>query len=521
MDLETSRDDGRRSRRRRDKRKEASAQSKTRSQHAYRQLRNPYPPVAQLSEDQIDAIHGASLTVLEEIGIKVLLPEAREIFAAAGADVDEAAQVVRLDRSLVMESIKSAPSKITLTARNPERTVEIGGNAVTFATVGGTPNVTDLQGGRRPGSFTDFCALLKLAQTYDVIHLLGPVTEPQEIDPRFRGLDMSRAQLTLSDKIPFVYSRGRESVADAFEMIRIAHGVSEQAFPTQCFCKTVVNVNSPLQLDVSMALGIIDFARCGQLCIVTPFTLAGAMAPVSLAGALTQQNAEALAGIALSQMTQPGAPVAYGGFTSNVDMRSGAPAFGTPEYAKAAFASGQLARRYRLAWRSSNVNASNAPDAQAAYESQMSLWSALFGGANVINHGAGWLEGGLTASYEKFVIDIEMLQMFAELFEPLSCEDAELGLDAMREVSHGGHFFGAAHTLERYQNAFYEPLVSDWQNHGAWLEAGGEDAAKRAHNIWKQALAEFEPPPMAEGTREELDAFVKKRKAEGGAAPPD
>jgi trimethylamine--corrinoid protein Co-methyltransferase len=520
MDLETRQREGRRSRRR-EKRREVSADTKARSQQAYRHLRNPYAPVAQLSDDQIEAIHEASLTILEDIGIRVLLPEAREIYKAAGADVEKSSQIVKLDRALVMDTIARAPETLTLYTRNPERTVDIGGDAVGFTTVGGAPNVTDLENGRRPGSFADFCNFMRLAQTYDVIHMLGPATEPQEIDARFRGLDMTHAQLTLSDKAPFVYSRGRESVADGFEMIRIANNVNEEDFTKRIYCKTVVNMNSPLQLDVSMALGIIDFARSGQLMVLTPFTLAGAMAPVSVAGALTQQNAEALGGIALSQMTKPGAPVAYGAFTSNVDMRSGAPAFGTPEYAKAAFASGQLARRYKLPLRSSNVNASNAPDAQAAYESQMAIWSALLGGAHILNHGAGWLEGGLTASFEKFIIDIEMLQMFAELFKPLSTSESDLGLDAIREVGHGGHFFGAAHTLERYQEAFYEPLVSDWQNHGAWLEAGGQDAATRAHHIWKQALSEFEPPPLDESIREALDAYVERRKAEGGAAPPE
>ena len=210
-------------------------------------------------------------------------------------------------------------------------------------------------------------------------------------------------------------------------MIRIARGVDRDTFTREPSCFTVVNANSPLQLDVPMSKGVIDFARAGQLMILTPFTLAGAMAPVTIAGALAQQNAEALAGIALAQMVRPGTPVGYGGFTSNVDMKSGAPAFGTPEYVKAAFASGQLARRYGLPWRSSNVNASNAPDAQAAYESQMALWGALMGGANILMHGAGWLEGGLTASFEKFIIDVEMLQGFAQLFQPVPCDEDALG----------------------------------------------------------------------------------------------
>jgi len=207
----------------------------------------------------------------------------------------------------------------------------------------------------------------------------------------------------------------------------------------------------------------------------------------------------------------------YGGFTSNVDMRSGAPAFGTPEYVKAAFASGQMARRYGVPWRSSNACTSKVPDAQAAYESTMSLWGALMGGANLVIHAAGWLEGGLTASFEKFVVDVEVLQMFVELFRPMLVDDAELAVEAIKEVGPGGHFFGSAHTLERYRTAFYQPILSDWTSYGNWVEAGSEDAVRRANRLWKKALAEFQPPAMDPAVREELDAFVARRISEGGA----
>jgi trimethylamine--corrinoid protein Co-methyltransferase len=241
------------------------------------------------------------------------------------------------------------------------------------------------------------------------------------------------------------------------------------------------------------------------------------MAPITIAGALAQQNAEALAGIALSQIVRPGAPAVYGGFTSNVDMKSGAPAFGTPEYTQAALAGGQLARRYGLPYRSSNTTASNAPDAQAAYESEMSLWGALMGGCNFLLHGAGWLEGGLTSSYEKFILDVEMLQMMAAFFRPPVVDEASLGLAAVREVGPGGHFFGAAHTLERYENAFYAPLVSDWRNFETWEEDGAQDATTRANRLWKETLARFEPPPMDPAVAEELEAFIARRTQEGGA----
>ena len=267
-------------------------------------------------------------------------------------------------------------------------------------------------------------------------------------------------------------------------MIRLAYGLSDSEFRSRAYATGVINTNSPLQLDIPMAEGLIDFALWGQPTIITPFTLAGAMAPVTIAGALTLAHAEALASITLTQIARKGAPVIYGSFTSNVDMKSGAPAFGTPEYTKAAFGAGQMARHLGLPWRSSNATASNCPDAQAAYESQMSLWGALMGGCNFILHSAGWLEGGLSTSYEKFILDIEMLQMFAETFQPVSADPVDLAVDAIAEVGPSGHFFGCAHTMERYRTAFYAPLVSDWSNFGQWTEAGALTATQqigRAH----------------------------------------
>jgi trimethylamine--corrinoid protein Co-methyltransferase len=464
----------------------------------FRGLRNPYRPIEVFSDDQIEAIHDASLTMLEEIGLKVLWADARAHYKAAGAEVSEGEERVRFDRDLIGELVAKAPSKITMRSRNPAHDITFGEGHVVFATVGGPPNVSDLERGRRPGSAEALGDFVKLAQSYDVI-------------------EIARIYLTISEKVPFFYSRGPQALADAVEMMRIARGIDEARLLVEPSCYTVVNMNSPLQLDVPMSQGIIDMARLGQVTIVTPFTLAGAMAPITIAGALAQQNAEALAGIALSQIVRPGAPVVYGGFTSNVDMKSGAPAFGTPEYTQAALAGGQLARRYGLPYRSSNTTASNAPDAQAAYESGMSLWGALMGGCNFLLHGAGWLEGGLTSSYEKFILDVEMLQMMAAFFRPPVVDEASLGLDAVREVGPGGHYFGAAHTLERYEDAFYAPLVSDWRNFETWEEDGARDATTRANRLWKETLARFEPPPMDPAVAEELAAFIARRTEEGGA----
>ena len=478
----------------------------------------PTSPIEIASADQIEAIHETSLTLLEEIGLDILLPEARAIYAAAGADLEAGSERVRFDRDLVLAAVANAPAQVTLRTRNPARAVTAGRDRIAFATVGGPPNASDLKRGRRPGSLADFQDFLRLAQAFDVIHLTGPAVEPLDCDQRVRHLDMTHGLLTLTDKVPFVYCRGAEAVADAVEMIRIANSLTADALLEAPCLFTVVNANSPLKLDRLMLQGIIEMARLGQLMILTPFTLAGAMAPITLPGALAQQNAEALAGLCLAQLVRPGAPVAYGGFTSNVDMKSGAPAFGTPEYTKAAMAGGQLARRYDLPYRSSNVNASNAPDAQAAYESQMSLWGAIMGGSHLLMHGAGWLEGGLTASFEKFIIDIEMLQMMAAFLEPTPVDAGSLAMAAVREVGPGGHYFGAAHTLERYERAFYQPILSDWRNFESWQEAGAQDATQRAHKIYRDVLAGFEPPPLDSAVREELDAFVARRKREGGAS---
>lgn len=484
--------------------------------HAWRNWVNPYPPIEQFSADQIEAIHEASLRVLVETGIRVLNDEARNLYRQAGMRVDDEGRV-RFDPDLLMALIAKAPSEVTLRARGANRDVIMGGQHVGVCTTGGTPNFSDLDDGRRPGTLAaleDFC---RLAQSFDVIHMIGPFVEPQDVPTNLRHLQMTRTVLTLTDKVPFVFFRGTEAVADAFEIIRIALGLGPEEFQATPCCYSVANSNSPLQLDLLMCRGIIDAARASQLMVLTPFTLAGAMAPVTLPGALVLQNAKALAGIALAQIAKPGAPVCYGSFTSNVDMKSGSPAFGTPEYTKAAFASGQLARHYGLPLRSSGVTASNAPDAQAAYEMQMSLWGALMGGTNLLLHGAGWLESGLTASAEKFVMDVEMLQMFAELFKPLEVDEATLAVDVIAEVGPGGHFFGTQHTLERFEKAFYSPLLSDWRNFETWQDSGAVDATQRANRIYKETIASYEPPALDPVRLEEVDAFIARRTEEGGA----
>lgn len=472
-----------------------------------------------LSDDQVEAIHRAALRLLSDTGVRVMLPEARSVLAASETTVDDETEIVRFDPEVVETCLEAAPDSIEIVSRTGERNMKLGGNSVTLLPVAGPPNASDLDRGRRAGTFEDFEDFIKLTQFFDVLHSLCPSVEPQDVALAERHLRMTDSQIRLSDKVPFIYSRGRAQVADCLEVIRIGFGADRETFESAPRCWTVINTNSPRQIDLPMCEGIIDFARAGQVAVITPFTLAGAMAPVSLAGALTQQHAEALAGVTLAQLVKMGAPVVYGGFTSNVDMRSGAPAFGTPEAFKAAVASGQLARRVGLPWRSSGVCTSNTPDAQGGYETMMNLFGALLGGANMIIHAAGWLESGLSASYEKFILDVDMLQMIAESFQPIDTADPEIGLEAIAAVNPGGHFFGTDHTLKRFRSAFYEPIVFDRSNFEQWTEAGSPDATQRANGVWKQILAEFEAPLLDEAVAVELDDYVGRRVAEGGALP--
>ena len=487
-------------------------------QPPFRQLRNPLKPTNLISEDELEHIHLASLRVLKEIGVDVLHEEARRIMKEHGADVREGSERVRFDAGMILELIAHCPSEFTLHARNPAHNLRFGGDNVIFLMMASAPNCSDIDRGRRSGNQADYRNFLKLAQMHNILQGTGgyPV-EPTDIHPSIRHLECIRDLAVLTDKVFHIYSLGKERNVDGIEITRIARGISREQLQDEPSVFTIINTNSPLRLDIPMMEGIIQMSSMGQAVIVTPFTLAGAMAPVTVAGALVQQNAEALAGIAFAQMVKKGAPVGYGGFTSNVDMKSGAPAFGTPEYMKAQLVGGQLARRYNIPYRTSNVCAANAVDAQAAYESVFSLWGAMQGGGNMLMHGAGWLEGGLRCSYEKTILDIDLLQMVAEFLTPLDLSEDALAIDAIRDVGPGGHFFGTKHTQDRYKTAFYSPIVSDWRNFESWTEAGSPTAVERANRVWKERLAGYEQPAMDPAIREELDAFVEKRKAEGGA----
>ena len=481
-----------------------------------RTIRRRFQPIDLISADQIESIHDTSLRVLEQIGMDFMLPEAQDLLRRAGADVDGAR--VRFPRDLIEQSIASIPPRFTFHARNPENTIELGGDVMTFGTVGSPPNASDMDAGRRAGSHTDYRNFLKLAQYFNVIGFVsGYPVEPIDLHPSIRHLEALRDMAVLTDKPFHGYSLGHERICDAIEIARIARGISHDQLEREPSLFTIVNTNSPLKLDAPMLRGIMEMSARNQIVCITPFTLAGAMAPVTVAGALVEQNAEALAGLAFTQIVRRGSPAIYGGFTSNVDMKSGAPAFGTPEYMKACIVGGQLTRRYDIPYRTSNTCAANTVDAQAAYESVFSLWGVTMGGGNLIMHGAGWLEGGLVASFEKFVLDVDLIQMVSEFLKPVDMSEDALGLAAIHEVGPGGHFFGSQQTLARYENAFYAPILSDWRNFQQWSAAGSPDAYRKANGVWKQALADYVEPPLDPARREELDDFVERRKREGGA----
>jgi trimethylamine--corrinoid protein Co-methyltransferase len=486
-----------------------------------RRVRNPYPPMELLSVDQVEAIHEASMHILENFGIELMSPRALALFEKAGATVDHASMNVRMDRGMVVEALRTTPSVYRLTPRNPERTVHLGGDTINFTLVAGPPNVHDMERGRRAGNLRDYQDLVRLAQHFNAITMLGnQVCAPIELPANTRHLDTYFANLTLTDKSFHVSAIGRGRALDGIAMMAVARGLTLDEMRDDPAVTTVISVNSPRRFDEQMAEGLMTMSEFGQSVCVTPFTLMGAMSPVTLAGALAQQNAEALFGVVLTQLVRPGTPVLYGAFTSNVDMRSGAPAFGTPENTKANIASGQLARRYNLPYRTTPGSASNAADAQGAYETMMALWGAVLGHGNLIYHAAGWQEGGLTASFEKLIIDVELIQHMMEFLKPIEVNEAELALDALGRVPTGGHFFGEPHTLERYSTAFYQPLLSNWQNYEAWQEAGGLDATQRATRLWKKALGEYQQPAMEESVREALGAYVAKRREEIGDGEP-
>jgi len=476
-------------------------------------LSSPYTPMEVLTPGQVNTIIESALDVLERQGMRFLEGESRKILRQVGAvDNDD---IVLFDRDLVRELTALAPAQFPLRARNPAHDLLVGGNNIIFASISGPAFCSDLELGRRPGTYEELCDYLKLVQSLNILHQEGGgAFEPLDLPPESRHLDLYMAQLTLLDKNAQADLLGRMRTVDCLEMTAIALGTDRDGLAASPAIMGIINTNSPRQLDIQMSEAVLEMAAAGQVSCITPFTLAGSMSPVTLAGTLVQQTAEVLAVVSLAQAVKPGAPVIYGSFASNVDMQSGSPALGTPEYARMTIASGQIARALGLPFRSSNTTSSNCVDAQSAYESGTSLWACAMAHANLVNHAAGWLEGGLTAAFEKLIVDAEMLQMMAETLRPIEVDEGELAMDAIAEVAPGGHHFTTSHTLERYQTAFYPPLVSSRQNYERWEETGSMDAAVRANRICKTLLAEYEKPSTDPGIEEALRDYSERRKRE-------
>ncbi|MDJ1007780.1 MAG: trimethylamine methyltransferase family protein [Paracoccaceae bacterium] len=482
----------------------------------------PDRPVEPLAEEGVAAIHDGAMRILEEIGIAFLNEEALALFRKAGADVD--GETVRMGRDFVMEMVGKAPRTFTITPWNPAREITVGGRHLNFAAVASPPNYWDLETGKVPGTRAQCRNLLKLSQAFDCLHFNGgyPV-EPVDVHASVRHLDVVFDMLTLTDKVVHAYSLGPERVEDVMEMVKIAAGLDEETFRSRPHMFTNINSTSPLKHDQPMIDGCLRCVRRGQAVVVTPFTLAGAMAPVTLAGAVAQSIAEALSAIALFQWVAPGSPCVIGTFTSNVDMKSGAPAFGTPEYIRATQMTGQMARFYGLPLRASGSCAANVPDGQAMWETAHSLWSAAQSRTNMVYHAAGWLEGGLIASPEKLIMDCEILQQIQRYCDPaLTATGAEdIAVDAIAEVNalpaSERHFFGIDHTQSRFEEAFYQPFLSDWRNYESWRLAGAAWTHERAHALFREIMASFDAPPLPADRAEALAAFVERRKAEGGA----
>jgi trimethylamine--corrinoid protein Co-methyltransferase len=478
-------------------------------------LTHRWPALEILTGEQVERIVLAAFRVLEEAGLEIRSAAARELYAQAGALVDEGSQMVRLGRDIVQAQLALAPKEFVLHARNPDRHLHVGGDVVNFGPVTGAPHINDRERGRRYGDIEAFRNILRLIHSLGVLHWQGGiVVEPVDLPVATRHLAMYQAHIECSDIVWAARGIGGVQAQDAIAMSAIEHGCTIEELASRPTLMTVTNVNSPRRVDEEILDNIMLMARHGQCVVITPFTLMGAMAPVTLAGALVQQTAEALGIVALCQMIRPGAPCVLGGFTSNVDMRTGSPAFGTPEYVHAVLAAAQIGRRLKLPVRTSAVNASPVVDAQATYETAFSLQAAILSHSHLVNHAAGWLEGGLSASLEKIIVDAELLRNWAEILKPVSVEDDDLAVDTIKAVAAGGHFFGEPHTLARYESAFYRPLLSDWSNFESWTEAGARNATERATGIWQKLLAEYVPPPLDPAVKEAIAEYVQRRTLE-------
>jgi trimethylamine---corrinoid protein Co-methyltransferase len=476
---------------------------------------NAMPRYEILSEDAMAVIDRGWRRLVSEIGIEFLLPEAVELLRGAGQIVEDENRV-RFDPEFILEQIAKAPSEFELQARNPANTAHIGGDHMVFAPVYGCPFIREGDI-RRDAKMADFENLVRLSQAFPELDSPGgTICEPEDRPLDSRHLDMVFALQTFSDK-PYMGSvTSGPNAADTIKMGEILFG-GREAIERAPVSISLINVNSPLRYDDRMLAAMFEYVKANQAVVITPFLLMGAMSPVSLPATLVQQIAEALAGIALSQLIRPGAPVVFGSFLSNTDTQSGSPSFGTPESGVGVLCTGQIARHFNLPWRGGGgLNASQTVDAQAAYESLMTLLPTFLAGTNFVMHSAGWLEGGLVSCYEKFIVDVELLRELRHEFTPIEFDDASLAFDAHTEVGPGGHFLGAAHTLERFRECFYRPLLSSTDNFDRWSKRGAKDTTARAGDIWRATLETYEQPPLDDAIRAELEEFVVRRRTELG-----
>jgi len=477
-------------------------------------FRNTMPRYEVLSADAMTVLDKGWRRIVTEVGVEFMSDRALALFRAAGQRVEE--NTVFLDPDFVLQQVAKAPREFDVAARNPENSLHIGGDSMAFGAVYGPPFVRQGEV-RRDATMEDFRSFTKLAQSFDALDSAGGVIcEPNDTPLDSRHLDMTLALQTLTDKVYMGNVVSGVNARDTLAMSSILFGGHEVIENTPVTI-SLINCNSPLRWDDRMLDAQFEYSSANQPVVLTPFILMGAMSPVTIPAALVQQMAEALSGIALSQLIRPGCPVIFGSFLSNIDMQSGSPCFGTPESAIGLLCTGQIARHFDLPFRTGGaMTSSHVPDAQAGYEALMTLMPTFLAGTNWVMHSAGWLEGGLVAGYEKFIVDIELLQMMREEFTPLEIDEASLAFDAHVEVGHGGHFLGAAHTMDRFRTCFYRPMLSSSENYERWMRGGGVDAAGRAELIYQKKLAEYQPPAIDDAVRAELEEFVVRRRAELG-----
>ncbi|WP_130011508.1 trimethylamine methyltransferase family protein [Serinicoccus sediminis] len=475
---------------------------------------NRMPRYEVLSEQAMDQLDGAWRRLMTEVGVQFASEEALALLREAGQKVE--GDTAYLDPEWVLEQVAKAPREFDVQARNPERSIHIGGDSMAFGAVYGPPFVREGDA-RRDGTFDDYQRFARLAQTFDVLDSAGGVVcEPNDLPLDSRHLDMTLALMTQTDKVYMGNVVSGQNARDVIAMGEILFGGREAIEATPASI-SLINCNSPLRWDDRMLEALFEYARAGQPVVLTPFILMGAMSPVTIPAALTQQITEALSGIALAQTIRPGTPVIFGSFLSTIDMQSGSPTFGTPESGLGLLCTGQIARHFGLPFRGGGgLTSSQVPDAQAGYEATMTLLPTFLAGTNWVMHSAGWLEGGLVSSFEKFVVDCQIIEMLQHEFRPLEIDEGSLAFDAHVEVGHGGHFLGAMHTMERFRTCFYRPFLSSADNFERWTSKGSPDTATRASAVVASRLEGYEAPPLDDAVREELEAFVVRRRAELG-----